>query len=456
MIRAEGVHTPPLCGEKKGDVPLSATSSREQHTPLLAAGLLIAIIAAITLVSCETTENLEPPPEEALTEENLPDEMLRESILVEAPSDEEKTAEETLPEEEFSEALISEDDLLMFEQEAALAEEARLAQEAAEAEAARLEAQRLEEQRIEEERLAREAARRAQEAASAQPPPAPAAPAVPPSPPQPQSQSNVPATPVPPVQQPPAPALADTENDDEEAAKPIEIPVMPDEENPVPTRTLQVPVNKAFDVRLPGTNWMFLGEIEKPNIIRYIKRDNLFNETVFSLLAEKEGRAIVQFYRQDAIANAGQNEYIEIIASAETQSPQETLTDAPVSANTQSNTQSNSPQTAQNQSAPNLPQLSPEKQAANALQSKLAQAKQAYSAQDFDKAAALIGEFLDMTEDALDEGLFLKGQIYEAKSPVRNIKTALAAYEELVNNMPFSPLVKNAKERIAYIKRFYY
>ncbi|GMO56769.1 MAG: hypothetical protein Ta2A_02140 [Treponemataceae bacterium] len=40
LIRAEGVHTPPL-GAKKGYAHLSAIPREKQHTPLLAAGLLI-------------------------------------------------------------------------------------------------------------------------------------------------------------------------------------------------------------------------------------------------------------------------------------------------------------------------------------------------------------------------------------------------------------------------------
>jgi hypothetical protein len=52
LIRAEWVHTPPL-GAKKEYAPMSAILREKQHTPLLAAGLLIG--ASALLSSCVTS-----------------------------------------------------------------------------------------------------------------------------------------------------------------------------------------------------------------------------------------------------------------------------------------------------------------------------------------------------------------------------------------------------------------
>ncbi|GMO58370.1 MAG: hypothetical protein Ta2A_03850 [Treponemataceae bacterium] len=433
-------------------------------------GAVIFGALVIFFVSCETTAGLTDMSDMLdMGAESVPEEIV-ESIRIEDAGEETEIIAEQKNEDDFAQALISEDDLRQFEAEAAaLAEAERLAQEAAEREAAEQEAARLEAERLaqeaaereaaeqeaarlEAERLANEAAaaaeaeRLAQEAAAAKPapPPAPSAPARP-----------VPATPPAPLP-PPVPETRAAEIPD---SPPISIPTMTEEENPSPSRTLRVPVNRAFDVKLPGSAWMFVGETEKPNIIRYIKRDNLFNETAFSLLAEKEGRTIIHFYRQDAIANSGQNEYIEVIASADMQQMQETGASSPDGTSASASASASAP--ARTESAPlagALPNVQnpPAPSPAASILSLLKSAKDAYAAQDYAKAAALIDEFLDTAEDALDEGLFLKGQIYEAKSPLRDIKTSLAAYNELLRAMPLSPLAKNAKDRIAYIKRFYY
>ena len=61
-----------------------------------------------------------------------------------------------------------------------------------------------------------------------------------------------------------------------------------------------------------------------------------------------------------------------------------------------------------------------------------------------------------MTNVNLDKILFLKGQIYEAKAAIRNMKEELQAYTQLVTEFPNSALWKRAKDRITYIERFYF
>jgi hypothetical protein len=81
-------------------------------------------------------------------------------------------------------------------------------------------------------------------------------------------------------------------------------------------------------------------------------------------------------------------------------------------------------------------------------------AKTAFQSADFSKAAELVEQVL--TAAINDKALFLKGQIYEAKSPVRDIRLSLNAYQQLVDTFPFSPLHSDAQKRITYLKRFYF
>jgi hypothetical protein len=65
-----------------------------------------------------------------------------------------------------------------------------------------------------------------------------------------------------------------------------------------------------------------------------------------------------------------------------------------------------------------------------------------------DKAAALF--------PAGNGGLwYLYGQVYEADWPSRNIKQAIADYRRVVDDFPFSARVSEARQRLAYLLRYY-
>lgn len=82
-------------------------------------------------------------------------------------------------------------------------------------------------------------------------------------------------------------------------------------------------------------------------------------------------------------------------------------------------------------------------------------ARQAYDAQEYRKALEYVTEFLVIADLDVDKGLFLRGQILEANSEVRDIKAAIEAYSGLTSGYPFSPLWQDASNRAVYLRRFY-
>ena len=66
-----------------------------------------------------------------------------------------------------------------------------------------------------------------------------------------------------------------------------------------------------------------------------------------------------------------------------------------------------------------------------------------------------LNQFFEYSTDNRDEALYLKGQILEAKSDVRDIKGAIDAYTTLTKNYPASKFWDSANKRIIYLKRFY-
>ena len=82
-------------------------------------------------------------------------------------------------------------------------------------------------------------------------------------------------------------------------------------------------------------------------------------------------------------------------------------------------------------------------------------ARSLYDEKQYVQAFDAIKLFFDKAVEKMDEGLYLQGQILEAKSEVQNIKGAVDSYDLLVKNYPASRLWDAAKKRSIYLKRFY-
>ena len=85
----------------------------------------------------------------------------------------------------------------------------------------------------------------------------------------------------------------------------------------------------------------------------------------------------------------------------------------------------------------------------------LERAKRAYADKQYENALDLVQRYLDDATEKIDEALFLQGQILEADSSVKSIRSAIDSYESLTKNYPMSALWKKANNRIIYLKRFY-
>lgn len=82
-------------------------------------------------------------------------------------------------------------------------------------------------------------------------------------------------------------------------------------------------------------------------------------------------------------------------------------------------------------------------------------AQNLYDSKDYENALKVITKFFDKASGKIDRGLYLQGQILEAKSSVQNIKDAIESYDLLVKNYPASPLWDKANKRKIFLRRFY-
>lgn len=85
----------------------------------------------------------------------------------------------------------------------------------------------------------------------------------------------------------------------------------------------------------------------------------------------------------------------------------------------------------------------------------LKEAEQHYNAKEYPLANQKIREFLEYAMEKRDAGLFLQGQILEAKSEIQDIRAAIESYRTLTRNYPDSPYWEQANKQIIYLNRFY-
>ena len=86
----------------------------------------------------------------------------------------------------------------------------------------------------------------------------------------------------------------------------------------------------------------------------------------------------------------------------------------------------------------------------------LAQAQDYFYEEDYPAALASLDEFFEIAVNDFDAAYYLKGQILESKSPIKNVKEAQKAYKQVIDSYPQSPFWERSKNRYTYLSRFYF
>ena len=290
----------------------------------------------------------------------------------------------------------------------------------------------------------------------------------------------------------------ESENETAEAEKEI-----------IPSRSVTLKKFEYLDVIYPGSGWIYMGLTDNSKDIAYFGRKLGTKDTKFSLQARAAGRKIIHFYRNDPLTGQYLDDYIEVIISSENGS-NKTHIEAPAftlpvqkkeksvkkieetseevnTANTEvtattatsvpdtskSSTTASAPSAIKSTSedknsqiadTPSLTESQPDDSSNTSTvstetsanpDSLLQEAQLLYNEKEYKAALLKLNQFFEYSTDNRDEALFLKGQILEAKSDVRDIKGSIDAYTTLTKNYPASKLWDSANKRIIYLKRFY-
>ena len=265
-----------------------------------------------------------------------------------------------------------------------------------------------------------------------------------------------------------------------------------------PSRSMTAKNNQYVDIIYPGRGWIYMGEDEgKDQILRYFGRKLGTENTTFTLRTTKSGETVLHFYKNDVLKGEYIDDYLEIKVLEESAKPnerakapsyEESVPQKPVrlekKAEAQEETQktdeiqnieektSGNEQKLSSQDETNLKQndvsndvsnnvskevSKPEQKKSLKIDTKnlLEQAKKDFEAKSYAQALSEVQQYLDTQNTRIDEALFLQGQILEADSEVKNIKSAIDSYNSLIKNYPASTFWQEANRRKIYLNRYY-
>ena len=267
----------------------------------------------------------------------------------------------------------------------------------------------------------------------------------------------------------------------------------------IPSRSVTLKKFEYLDVTYPGSGWIYMGLTDNSKDIAYFGRKLGTKDTKFTLQARAAGTKIIHFYRNDPLTGQYLDDYIEVIIQPENgsnkthiEAPEYKLPvkkiEKPVkqieeqSEETEAKTEVETVKpevekkpVEKSVPAKPVPVVSEKKQVEetpaqkeneqtvkteNSVQTPnsqtlLKEAQLLYNEKEYKSALSKLNQFFELSTDNRDEALYLKGQILEEKSEVRDIKGAIDAYSTLTKNYPASKYWDSANKRIIYLKRFY-
>ncbi len=86
------------------------------------------------------------------------------------------------------------------------------------------------------------------------------------------------------------------------------------------SRTITLNKNQELEVIYPGQGWIYLGEMDNTNLLRYAGRSLGLENTVFNLRTRNEGKTLLHFYKNDVLASSYIDDYLEVIVTADASS----------------------------------------------------------------------------------------------------------------------------------------
>ncbi len=256
-------------------------------------------------------------------------------------------------------------------------------------------------------------------------------------------------------------------------------------EDITPSRKVTIKKSEYLDIVYPGNGWVYMGLTDGSKDLVYNGRKLGTGQTKFTLQAKNPGIKIIHFYKEDNLSDTTLDDYIEVeilnekgsnkdhVTAPEYKLPltkkakeiievntkkaevkEEKVTETVIE-KTPAETVTPAEKTYIPSPAPVERESTETKKSTADSKLLLKEAQLLYNEKEYSAANKKIEEFFEVAVNNRDEGLYLQGQILEAKSSIQNIKAAIEAYTTLTKNYPASKYWDDANKRIIYLKRFY-
>jgi hypothetical protein len=272
------------------------------------------------------------------------------------------------------------------------------------------------------------------------------------------------------------------------------IPRAGEGEDIVYSRVVRAAVGQFVEIPFRGTGWVYLGELASGQGMAYSSRrlDPVGQSFIFR--AEAAGTYGLKFYKQNFIRDYILNDYVQVVVGeapdaagaagfnppidrgrvvAEPYQPELPVppregtesppaASAPVQPDTASGSPAASPAFPDPAALPETPAALTAPVPAGSLPEEttpdeyIRKSREEYDAGRVAGALAILDQFRTRFPAGSDEAWWLYGQLLEANSPSRDIRSALDCYRRLVQEYPQSSRYNDARRRIAYLERYYF
>jgi len=244
---------------------------------------------------------------------------------------------------------------------------------------------------------------------------------------------------------------------------------------------------ESLELRFPGSGWIYLGDEDGKDGMRYQSRRFENNEAVFAIKPEANGEFVLRFQRQNPLSGGSEARLIKInVTSASPAAAPTAATSAESSRTDQAKAgQALEAGAAKADAAKAVPpeslslagvtnesaiQPAADKEQSAAVTARgtaldairttpdelLAYAKAELDAKRMQSAIAALDKYLSLYPFGSDEAFYLYGIAWEQDSPFRDIKKSHAAYKKVRDEYPRSQYWQKANERAAFLEKFYF
>lgn len=238
-------------------------------------------------------------------------------------------------------------------------------------------------------------------------------------------------------------------------------------ERPVAETRIETTRGEKFELRFPGTGWIYLGDEDGKEGVRYETRRFEDTQAVFALDPESPGEYLLRFQRQNPVDRATETSLVRVVV---TEKPAASATPATAPPAAAASGTAPSPVTAPVAASPATvpaPAVAPASEtSAQATISAAAGisdpaalirlAKTELEAKRVQSAIEALDRYLSLYPYGNDEVFYLYGLACEQDTPFRNVKKAYEYYKRVKDEYPRSPRWREASDKVAYLERHFF